>query len=242
MKKNIPDTNLISFKRSKTLGLFFMFFSSFILNATAQIHLQCGEVNQLIPDFKIDSSGSFSDLLLVKMNILKPIEYSPSAFEIRFFKKQFGSGAGVVISCTNNKLVATCYETAFYADHGVPEGSAFKNIGHLGKDTNSSVLMNLIPYRKPRPGQSWNALIKSLINNHLFNLPQESELDKIVLRRFPKTKISYSEGLVEIELKAGKRIRRMTYSNNYEASASGIQQIKNQHNIFIELSQFLNDK
>lgn len=242
MKKNILNTNLISFKRNKTLGLFFIFFLSFILKISAQVRLQCGEVNQQVPDFKIDSSGSFYDLLLVKMKILKPIEYSPSAFEIRFFKKQFGSGVGVVISCINNKLIATCYETNFYAGHEIPEGSAFKNIGHLGQDTSSSVLMNLIPDRKPHPGQSWNALIKSLINNHLFNLPQENELDKIVLRRFPKTKISYGEGSVEIELKVGKRIRRMTYSNNYEASAFGIQQIKNQHNIFIELSQFLNDK
>lgn len=226
-----------SYLTYKLWGLLCLLLSS--VTVSSQVVLNCGGISQRVPKFTNDAIGSFDDLLLVKKGLLKPLNAPGPDFEIRFFKQQFSAGIGVVITCKNGKVKATGYETSFYPGSGVPEGSRFKNIGPVGNDTSASVLVNTIPKKTNIAGQSWNKFLASLISHHLYDLPQEQEIDSLARQTDPGVTVINEEGTVVIELKVGKHHRRMIYGHGYDGSKNPA--VMNRKYIFNALSKFLSD-
>ncbi len=147
-----------------------------------QQHIDCGGVQLTVPTFKEDTvalplMGNLENILVYK-NILKQISKSDKAFELRFYTEHYGRILLYVIKCAENKITAERYSV--YGSKIGPDlsGTAYHDLGGLD-NSNINFIYKKVPYTIPL-GISWQQFLSSiLVENHLFELPDQADLDTV---------------------------------------------------------------
>ena len=209
----------------------------------AQVHLICCKINQVIPRFDVDNVDSLPKQLLVIKDIVPPLIKSLSKLEIRIITFPAGHQSTKIIKCVNNYFSVEEYD-AFYDElDNVPKNviSEYKNYGSLNSKSRNVVLIhkNTNTTNNKSKNDS-NELFEILIENHLFDLPTQSNLDKMALQDNPKA----ADGLVReccgtyIEIKVDKKCSYIYETSNYSGSKKIAKYTQLKQNIFTVLDEF----
>jgi hypothetical protein len=213
------------------------------LSGIAQIPINCGGVNQVIPRFTNGFLKSSDTGPLFDKNVLKPITASPAEVEIRVLVS--GSAETIlVIKCVDNTIRADRYFTMVRTISESPKDviANYENLGPYGQDTSRHlvVLCKRKTDIKPYPGTSWDQIFSSLIKNHLYDIPDQDVLDKIALHDNPKGSVLRECCGMSIELKVGNHCRYVRFLSDYSPTTGTAKYVKYKQNIYEILSPFFN--
>jgi hypothetical protein len=180
--------------------LFLLLFIGCSSYGFSQEKIDCGNVHLTIPAFKEDAPHSPRNIL-ISAGVLKPIHLSDAALELRVFYETLTQVRTFVIKCTTDSIYADRYTTYFFSPKGPPslKGTKYKSLGYIDS-LNMSAIYKKDSYHTP-PGVSWQGFLDSLIvENHLFELPDQAELDKVSTLKMILHDGKSGEGLVRYEI------------------------------------------
>jgi hypothetical protein len=228
------------FNYLKSQFFFLLFFIGCTSYGFSQEKVDCGNVHLTIPAFKEDAPHSPRNIL-ISAGVLKPIHLSDAALELRFFYETVTQVRTFVIKCTADSIYANRYTTYFFSPKGPPslKGTKYKSLGYIDS-LNMSAIYKKDSYHTP-PGVSWRDFLDSLIvKNHLFELPDQMELDKI-----SKLKLTilpnglYATGLIRYEISVNGHSRSFAqykvYAYNKNHIVPAVSYYKNIHKLIQSL-------
>jgi len=150
-----------------------------------QQKVNTSHIQLTVPYFQ-KNEGNDSTLLLVKNGILKPISQSDAVLELRFYAEDVNMIRTIVIKCTKDSVHANRYVTIFYTRGHRPTNDT-SHYKELAITNNKFAGM----YKKQSlhlpDGISWQTFIRQIVvDNHIFELPDQSDLDNNKLLEFAK--------------------------------------------------------
>lgn len=88
------------------------------------------------------------------------------------------------------------------------EKGRYKNLGMVQGDSTTFVLFDSKNNIAPPENYSWDSFFSALIDNHLFDMPDESVLDKMAQEDNPKSRYALRDCCGQLyELKVGSHFR-----------------------------------
>ncbi|MBB5439264.1 hypothetical protein HDC92_002951 [Pedobacter sp. AK017] len=154
-----------------------LIYTSAPLFGFSQYKVDCGNIELTIPEFKSDAT--YRKRFLVNMHVLKPIDQSDANLELRFYYGEITPIKTIVIKCIKDSVYAAKYTALITpGKKQLPtEGTNYKSLGYIDS-INKSAIYKIEKY-KPIPEISWQRFLSLMIlDNHLFELPDQKELDK----------------------------------------------------------------
>lgn len=183
----------------------------FPLASFGQLTISCGGINKYIPNFTKGVAGS-SGSLLSKYRIVSPISLSKAEFEMRYILFREGHEITLIIKCTGNNMEADSYDIFLGPNNKMAtDNGRYQNIGMVQGDSTTFVLFDSKKNIAPPGNYSWESFFSVLINNHLFDMPDESVLDKMAQEDNPRSKYALRDCCGQFcELKIGSHFRNFS--------------------------------
>jgi hypothetical protein len=196
---NLRSQMMFNYAKARVL-LFLLFFIGCSSYGFSQEKIDCGNVHLTISAFKEDAPHSPRNIL-ISAGVLKPIHLSDAALELRFFYETVTQVRTFVIKCTADSIYADRYTTFFFTLKEPPhiKGTKYKSLGYIDS-LKMSAAYKKESFHTP-PGVSWQVFLDSLIvKNHLFELPDQVELDKVGRLKLVLRNGKYATGLIRYEI------------------------------------------
>jgi len=191
-----------------------------------------------LPHFKSDSTFSESDNILIQKKVLLPLKQSESQFEIRVYSAPYGGhGPVTVIKCEDSLLKIHKYQYFFSSKNGnknVAEG--YVNLGPIEMGSQRNLYLNTSIVNADA-NETTTAFLQVLIDNHLFDLPVQAEIETMIQKKHPMLNLK-GENLIHLQIKIGNSYKSMKYSLSYDATALDIPAYKSLMNIYNVLNKF----
>jgi len=189
-----------------------------------QAAIACCGIDQKIESFKADTNfdSTYYHILITK-GILKPISKSEAPLEIRYTNMGHGERETLIIRCIGDSVQVNYYKTYRRVLKDSAEKYELTEIGtkDIGNDINMEInnektttllrSRNLNDFNKKC---DWNGLFRSLIDNHLFDVPGNTEYFD------PKKGTDYGPDghLPFIEVKLGTLFRNIKFDRTAGAA------------------------
>lgn len=222
----------MNYQITKVSSFFLLILLINVFKIDAQVIVKSCEIQLNIPHFEETSLIEKNAQTDIIQKILGPIEKTGSNLEIRFWSTQYGNIDILIdLKCDGSHLVIckySCYISA-KGRQNIDE-SKYRNIGPPNASANYNIMLSKEPVKQLNSNQV-KELFKKLTDNHLFDLPTEAELVKIVSASYPQFKAT-GEANIYMQVNVNGKIREMKYSAFYSENADRVYHYRNLMNLY----------
>lgn len=222
----------MNYQITKVFSFFLLILLLNVFEIDAQVIVKSCGVQLSIPHFEETSLIEKNAQTDIIQKILGPIEKPTSDLEIRFWTTQYGNFDIIIdLKCDGSRLILHKY-SCYISAKGRPniDKSKYRNIGPPNVRSNYNIMLSKEPIEQLDSNQV-KELFKKLTDNHLFDLPTEAELVKLVSASYPQFTAT-GEASIYMRINVNGKIRDMRYSAFYSENADIVYQYRNLMNLY----------